>query len=195
MPNNVTQQAIYIQSGDPATENINPLPVLGQSVGDPYPGTMGMRVTIKEPGPMGVPGAVNYRDKTWQRILTDSAMTVSPFKGAVAWWADKTKYMVTTDPTKLGQGNVARVFQGAITKGYIGFIQCQGPGTVKLVDAPTSTPTATSANIIIPSSTAGKADSLAAGSAGTYPSLGTAAGAMSAGDNTVIVNLDVPHTP
>ncbi len=198
MPNNVTMQAMYIQSGDPATENINPNPVVGTSAGDPYPGLMGARVTVKEPGPQGVPTTTSpaYQSKTWQRVLTDSTMTAgqAPFAGAVAWWADKTRYMVTTVPTTLGRNNVAGVFGSAVTIGNIGFIQTKGPATVKLVDAPISVPTSTSSNQIIPSATAAKADSETAGTAPIYAVMGTTLGAMNTGDNTVQVALDVPET-
>ncbi len=48
--------------------------------------------------------------------------------------------------------------------------------------------------LVIPSATNGKADCLAAGSAATYPVLGYSAGAMNLGDNSAVVDLDVPET-
>jgi hypothetical protein len=119
-------------------------------------------------------------------------MTVTPYHGAVAWWQDKTNYTVSTDPTALGRGRVAGIFQYAITAGNIGFIQTRGPATVKFIDAPTAAPTAAGL-IVIPSATAAKADCLAAGTAATYPSLGVSSEAVD-GNMEAIVELDVPQT-
>ena len=185
MPKNIRQQPIYISTGDPETVN---------DVTLQYPGQLGMRATIKQPSGPGTPGSESYRDKTYQLVQTDSSMGTAPYLGAVAWWADKTAYKVTTDPTKLGRGRIAGVFQNAITPGNYGFIQTQGPASVKLVDAPTSAPTANSGQFVIPSATAAKADTLAAGAAATYPVLGVVAGSLNLGDNTIVVDLDVPET-
>lgn len=184
MPNNVRIQPMYLASGDPETEDIATLN---------YPGMLGGHITVKQPGPGGAPGAENFRFKQYQLVKTDSSMAVSPFRGAVAWWSDQANYLVTTDPTVLGRGRVAGIFQNAITKGNYGFIQLQGPATVKFIDAPTATPTAAGL-LVIPSATAGKADCLAAGSAATYPKLGVSVAAMNLGDNTAIVDLDVPES-
>ncbi len=185
MPNNIRNQPLYLQSGDPGTENVSSLL---------YPGMLGSRLTVKEPGPPGSPGAENYRFKTYQLVQLDSTLAASSYKGAVAWWSDKTKFLVTTSPTTLGRGRVAGIFPNAITPGYFGCIQTQGPATVKFVDAVTAAPTAAGL-IVIPSATAGKADCLAAGSAATYPALGVSAGVYNATEATAIVDLDVPETP
>jgi hypothetical protein len=187
MSNNIRLQPMYLQSGDPESENSATLP---------YPGMLGGRLTVKEPGPPGTPTtAGQFRSKTYQLVQTDSSMATFPFAGAVAWWSDKTKYLVTTNPATLGRGRIAGVFRNPITPGFYGCIQTQGPcPNVKFVDAPTATPTAAGL-LVIPSATAGKADCLAAGTAATYPPLGVSAGAMSLGDNTASVDLDVPETP
>lgn len=177
------QQAIWLQSGDPETENTPTLQ---------YPGLLGARYVTKQPH-RSAAGVEDGRSKGYQLIQTDSTMTVSPYRGAVAWWADKTKYLVTTSVTALGRGRIAGVFQNAIDKGNYGFVQIEGPATTKLIDAPTAVPTA-AGFFVIPSATDGKADVLAAGSASTYPSLGVTAGALNVGDNTVVVDLDVPQT-
>lgn len=188
MPNNVRIQPLYLQSGDPESENVVSLL---------YPGQLGGRTTVKQPSQSsGTPTAAGaFRTKTYQMVQTDSSMTTAPYSGAVAWWKDKTKYLVTTDPTQLGRGRIAGIFRNAITPGNFGCIQTQGPcPNVKFVDAPTATPTAAGL-LVIPSATAGKADCLAAGTAATYPILGESAGAMNLGDNTAAVDLDVPETP
>ncbi len=185
MPNNIRLQPMYLQSGDPELENSPSLP---------YPGMLGGRLTIKQPGPPGSPGAEDYRFKTYQLVQTDSTMTVAPFKGAVAWWSDKTKFLVTTSPTALGRGRIAGIFQNAIAVGNYGCVQTQGPAIVKFIDTVTAAPTAAGL-IVIPSATAGKADCLAAGSAATYPPLGVSAGAYDATNAQAVVDLDVPETP
>lgn len=185
MSNNIRNQPLYLQSGDPESENVATLL---------YPGMLGGRTTIKQPGGPGAAAAEAFRFKTYQLVQTDSSMSVSPFIGAVAWWSDKTKYLVTTSPTALGRGRIAGVFQNAITAGNYGCIQTQGPAIVKFVDAPTAAPSAAGL-FVIPSATAGKADCIAAGTATTYPALGFSAQAILGADSTAIVDLDVPETP
>src|SRR5260370_34436503 len=93
MPINIRQQAIYIRSGDPATEN-EPI--------DLYPGQLGMRVTTKEPwnpafgagagsgasagaarGQTGSAAQPQFREETWQKERVGSAST-EPSVGAGA---------------------------------------------------------------------------------------------------------------
>jgi hypothetical protein len=113
MPNNWHGQPAYLPPGDPEQMSEASLHA---------PGQLGMRFTIKQPAGSGTPGLEEFRFKTYQIVKTDSSMTVSPFKGAVAWWSDKTGYVVTTSPTALGRGRVAGVFQNLaaypITKGH-----------------------------------------------------------------------------
>lgn len=177
-------QPAYLQSGDPENENVPSLL---------YPGLLGAKFTVLQPA-RTAPGAEDGRSKTYQLVQTDSTMTTAPYRGAVAWWSDKTRYLVTTSPTALGRGRIAGVFQNAITVGNYGCVQTNGPASTKLVDSPTAAVTANSGQFVIPSSSAGKADVLAAGTAATYPPLGVVAGALNTGDNTVVVDLDVPET-
>lgn len=184
MPNNFVQQGVYLTPGDPNSMDDTKLYA---------PGTLGARFIVKQPT-SGAPGAVASRFKGYQIVQTDSTMGTGPFPGAVAWWSDKTKYLVTTDLTKLGRGRVAGIFNNSPVKGNFTCIQWLGPATVKFIDAPTSAPDA-SGKIVIPSSTTAKADCLAAGSSATFPQLGYSAGAINAGDQTGPVDLDVPETP
>lgn len=193
-------QTLFSPSGDPEKDDIPVSPITGQVA---YPGQLGMRMTIIEPNRLA-PGPFQGRSKTYQLIQTDSSMATAPFPNAVAWWADKTKYLVTTSVTKLGRGRIAGRFPdngagGSITKGNYGFIQTEGPGLVKIIDAPTSAALATGL-FVTPSATDGKGDILAAGTAPTYPPLGVTVSTMNPAytngpnDNTVIVDLDVPQT-
>ena len=187
--NNVTNQPIYLRSGDPEQENE---PTLY------YPGMLGSRFTVRQTGPGGPPGSTDaspsQRYKTYQYIQTDSTMTLAPYDGAVAWWANRARYLVTTDPTALGRGQVAGRFCNAITRGNYGCIQTKGPGKVQFVDAPTAAPTAAGL-IVIPSATAGKADCLAAGTAATYPPLGRSLSTQNPATAMAYVDLDVCEVP
>jgi hypothetical protein len=188
MPNRWEMPPAYLQSGDPEKEAVSTLL---------YPGLLGSRFTVVQPT-RTPPGAEDGRAKTYQLVQTDSSMSVAPFKGAVAWWSDKTRYLVTTSPTALGRGRVAGVFQNdeavnPIAAGQFCCVQTHGPASVKFVDAPTAAPSV-AGGFVIPSATAGKADCLAAGSAATYPPLGVAAGALQGGTALAVVDLDVPET-
>lgn len=183
MPARWEMPPVYLQSGDPENENNATLA---------YPGQLGMRFTVKQPS-RSAPGAEDGRSKTYQIVKTDSTMSVAPFRGAVAWWSDKTGYVTTTTVTSLGRGRIAGVYQNAITTGYYGCVQTGGPATVKFVDNPTANPTAAGL-FVIPSATNAKADCLAAASAPTYPPLGVSAGTYNAAAAEAVVDLDVPQT-
>jgi hypothetical protein len=178
MPNRWEQPTVYLASGDPETENVASLQ---------YPGQLGIRFTIERPGGTSP-------SKRYQLIRTDSTMSVSPFAGAVAWWSDKTAYLVTTSPTALGRGRIAGVFRTAITKGNYGCVQIGGKSPdVKFVDAPTAVPSVAGLQVF-PSATAGKADAMTAGSTPGYPTLGVSSGVYNAANATADVDLDVPET-
>jgi hypothetical protein len=182
MPNRWDMPPMYVQSGDPETENI-----IGA---DHYPGLLGARYEVINPQRAAVSTDAG-RSKMYQRVKTDSTMTVTPFRGAVAWWADKTQYMVTTTVTTLGRGRIAGVFKGAVTPGAICFVQISGPSIVKYVDAPTAAPT-TAGLFVIPSATNGKADCVS--TAPAFPILGYTASIIAGADSTGFVDLDVPQT-
>lgn len=186
MSNNIRNQPMYVQAGNLENENV-------VASADLYPGMLGSRVTVNvATGATG--GVASGGGKTYQRVQVDSTAATAPYPGAVAWWSNKSAALVTTDPTKLGRGRIAGVFRNAISPGNIGFIQTQGPSTVKIIDTPTAAPTAAGL-IVIPSATAGKADVLAAGSAATYPALGVTTGAVQGGTSVCPVDLDVQETP
>ncbi len=189
MPNRWEMPPVYLQSGDPEKEAVTNLHA---------PGLLGSRFTVKQPS-VGPAGAEDFRFKTYQLVQTDSSMSVAPFKGAVAWWSDKTRYLVTTSPTTLGRGRIAGVFQNdqssfPITPGQYCCVQQRGPGTVMFIDAVIAANVNTAGNFVIPSATAGKADVIAAGSPATYPTLGYTAGALQGGTVQAVVDLDVPDT-
>jgi hypothetical protein len=182
-PNRFEQPAYYLQSGDPETENTPTLHA---------PGLLGARFTVVQPT-RSVAGVEAGRSKRYQLIRTDSTMAVAPYPGAVAWWADKAAYLVTTVATN--RNRVAGVFQNAITLGYYGCIQIGGPASVKMLDADMAAVAIGEA--IIPSTTAGKATRVAVGTAPTHTLLGWVAGpalSTDAPSATVVVDLAVPET-
>lgn len=181
MPNRWDMPPVFLRSGDPEQENEPKLQ---------YPGQLGMRFTVIQPT-RATPGAESGRSKTYQLIKTDSTMSVAPYLGAVAWWADKTQYLTTTSASKLGRGRIAGVYQNAITPGNYGCVQTGGPATTKLVDAPTAAPTIAGL-FVIPSATDGKADVVS--TAPAFPVLGLTASVLNVGDNTIVADLDVPQT-
>jgi len=189
MPNRWEMPPAYLQSGDPEREATTTLHA---------PGLLGARFTVKQP--IGSPpGPEDGRFKTYQLVQTDSSMAVAPYKGAVAWWADKTRYLVTTTVTTLGRGRVAGVFQNdetiaPIAVGQYACIQIGGPGIVKFIDAVIVANVNDDGNFVIPSATNGKADVLAAGTAASYPPIGITAGTLGAG-SLAVVDIDLVNTP
>lgn len=182
-PNRYEQPAFYLQSGDPEQENAPSLA---------YPGQLGIRFTVIQPS-RSAPGAESGRSKRYQLIKTDSTMTVAPFPGATAWWADKTQYLVTTNATN--RNRVAGVFQNAIAPGNFGCVQIEGPALVKLIDTPTAA--VAIGTVVIPHSTNAKADNLAVGTAPTHAVMGQVAGpplTYSAALQEVVVDLNIPET-
>lgn len=182
MTNNTKNQAIYVTTGDPTTVNETTPYALGQ---------MGKEITV-----FNASGGVNPGKgaKTFKYVQVDSTSS-SPYKGSVAFWSDRDNYKVTLAATNRGQ--VAGVFQDSFPGvGNYGYIQTGGPATVKLIDSPTAAPAATG-GFVIGSSTTGKADCLAAGTASTYRVLGTANGTVNVGDNTfeAILTLDGSNNP
>jgi len=189
MPQNQRQQAMWVSSGDPETVNDTPAKLFA-------PGQVGRYLTIKRPGPAGTAAgsAEDYRDVTYRYVWTDSGMAVAPYKGAVAWWADKSRFQVTTLATN--RNARAGVFQGPVTPGNFCYIATGGPATVKFVDAPVSVPNVAGRQVI-PSATNSKADCLAVGTALTHVPLGQVAltPSYNAFESTAVVELDIPDVP
>lgn len=181
-PSGWEQNAIYLQSGDPEKEDT---PTLME------PGLLGARFTITTPTGRQT-GAPAPRSRRYQLVKTDSTMTVNPFPGAVAYWADKSQYLVTTVNTNLNA--VAGIFNNSPIKGNYTCVQFGGPGYVKLVDADSTAALVT--DQVIGSATAGKANRLATGTAPTTVSLGRVSTPLTklASEARVLVDLDIPET-
>lgn len=174
---------MYIRAGNPELENESTLH---------YPGMLGKKMALTQPHRTAA-GVEEGRIKEYQFIHTDSSMTVTPFKGAVAWWANRALYQTTTDPTTLGRNRVAGIYQNAITAGNYGFVQTKGPATVKFIDAVNAANVTVEGNPVIPSATAGKADTTAIGTAATHTQIGVTASVLDGGLSEAVVELDVPE--
>jgi hypothetical protein len=188
MPSRWEMPPVYLQSGDPETESTPSLHA---------PGLLGARFTIintqrQAPGTETSPAG---RSKRYQLIKTDSTMAVAPYNGAAAWWSDKAGYVVSTSASVGARGLIAGVFRRTwAAAGDYMCIQIGGPGYVKFIDA--SMAAVAAGDAAIPSTTDGKVQREAAGTAPTYPPFGTVTAPLTkqAADALVLVDLDVPET-
>lgn len=190
MPNSWFSQPVYIPGGNPETMN--------EPEDRIKPGQLGIRFAYHIPARSApgvdsetlATGAVGL-PKGYKMVRTDSSMSVAPYDGAVAWWANQALYRTTTSPTTLGRGRVAGVYCCSVTPGNVTCIQIKGKGNVKFIDAVVVGNVTDDGNFVIPSATAGKADVIAAGSAATYPIIGRTAGALQGGTSEAIVDIDI----
>lgn len=188
MPSRWEMPPVYLQSGDPETESTPTLHA---------PGLLGARFTITNPqrSAPGTETTTAGRSKRYQLVKTDSTMAVAPYPGAVAWWADKAAYVVTTSASASSRGAIAGVFARAWqTAGDYMCVQIGGPNFTKFVDA--SMAAVAAGEHAIPSATDGKAQREAVGTAPTYPPLGIVSAPLTkmAAEARVLVDLDVPET-
>lgn len=189
-PSGWFSQPVFIPGGDPEAMNEATLA---------YAGQLGIRFSYTQPlrtiptAESGALGSDAGTPKTYKLIKTDSSMAVAPYQGAVAWFKDQTQYLVTTSVTALGRGRIAGIFRNAITPGNFGCIQVKGKAPVKFIDTVVLANVSAVGNFVIPSSTDGKADVTAAGTAPTYPVLGRTAGSIQGGASLAMVDLDVPE--
>ena len=187
MPNRWETPPIFLRSGDPEGENEATLQ---------YPGQLGTRFTVIQPS-RSAPGVEAGRAKRYQLVQSDSSMTVAPYPGAVAYWSDKTKYLVTTNAPSdaRARNRHAGIHQNSVTPGNFTCVQIDGPGIVKLIDAVTQANVVAGA-YVVPSSTNAKADVVATGTAPTNTPLGIVASPLTfnVADLTVVTDLAIPET-
>jgi len=157
--------------------------------------------TLQYPGMLGVIAPTECHDgivRELQIVQADSVMGTAPREGALAFWADETRYLVTTqeDMSDLGVGRCIGVFTCvvdiAITGGNYTAIVKKGRKTnVWFVDAPTAAPSGAGL-FVIPTATEGRADALAAGTAATYPPVGRTSGTvLDPAADVALVDVDV----
>jgi Uncharacterized conserved protein (DUF2190) len=186
MPSVLEQNAVYLQSGNPYTEDVATLHV---------PGQLGARFTMQHPTSRAS-GAPVPRTKGFVQVRVDPAAAAAPKVGQPAYWSDRGNYVVTTaGGTTLNQ--VAGVFNNAATRGNYTILQTKGPCLVRASDANVTAAVA-GADILV----GGAADLGVLVAAGTAP--GTRVlGVVSApkltdttggtGNHRIQVDLDVPE--
>jgi hypothetical protein len=124
MPSVYEQNAVYLQSGDPLTEDAATLM---------EPGTLGARFTLQYPTSRATP-ATPPRTRRFQLVRVDPAAAAAPKSGQPVYWSDRSKYLVTTaGGTLLNQ--LAGVINNAATRGNYTCIQLGGPCLVRASDA------------------------------------------------------------
>jgi hypothetical protein len=119
MPNTNRDQLLYIQTGNPDTWSFAPETTTST------PTSVARRIQ----GELGK--AYDWNDRAYQRVKLDSGATASNTVGAVAanqlaFWKDKSQYLVTNDKRFALQGavansfanNVAGIFRSAVPAGY-----------------------------------------------------------------------------
>lgn len=160
--------------------------------GDP----LGMNeATLQYPGMLGVTAPTHCLDgitRDLQIVQADSTMATAVAQGALAYWANEDRFIATTneDITGFGRGRCIGVFTTTVDNGSYTAIVKRGRKTpVWFVDAPTAAPT-TAGLFVIPTTTDGRADALAAASAATYPPIGRTSGVVNA-SNRAICDVDV----
>ena len=176
MPNREFQNALYLPDGFATHQDF-----------DSYsPGQVGSVFTIKDTDGLAKRGQV---------VKMDSIATVAPADGTLAYWVNRTSYLVSADLTASGRGNRAGVFRAAALVNELCVVQQGGKCSVWGIDSPTAAFSAAGL-IVVPSATAGRADCLAAGTAATYPAIGTSAGTQDATTKKADVSLDIePNVP
>jgi hypothetical protein len=185
MPSVYEQNAVFLQSGDPLTENA---PTLME------PGTLGARFTMQYPTSRATP-ATPPRTRRFQLVQVDAAAAVAPKAGQPVYWSDRANYKVTTaGGTLLNQ--VAGVINNLATRGNYVCIQIGGPCMTRLADASVTAAVA-GADVVV----GGATDLSVLVASGTAPGtvvLGTIANPKvtdvtgGAGNQKILVDLDIP---
>ena len=187
MPNKQRSQPIWLPTGNPDTTNIS---------------STDFNAAGGQPGDLGQ--EFDYNDRVYQRVQLDSGTTASTGVGVVAanelaYWKDKTKYLVTNDAPQAYGGQtsngfrnfVAGIFRVAGTAGnYVDILKAGDAIPVK--DGSNSF-TVGGTVIADSSKTKAAAAELTAGTAITYQVIGITRVVQAGGNVTVDVSIiDTP---
>lgn len=180
MPNINRDQTVYVQTGNPDTWTMQ---------------------TLQRPGELGK--AYDWNDRAYQRVQLDSGATASTTLGVVAanqlaFWKDRSKYIVTNDVAQALIGgvassycnNVAGIFRSAVTAGYYCDILIRGRN-IAVKEAGSAT--AGMSLEATPSATTAGATGIAVGTQNTYQKLGIVTTATVA--NVCYAAIDIPNIP
>ena len=180
MPNANRSQTVYVSTGNPDTVNDS----------TPYfPGQLGQ--------------AMDVNDRAYQYVQLDSGATVSSPAGVVAanevaYWKDRSQYIVTNDSSQAlfqatansFRNNVAGIFRNAMTAGNYGFVLQRGR-SINVKEAGS----ATAGMILIANTSATAADTLgvAINTAPNCQPLGVVVTGTVA--NVAVADIDIPNIP
>lgn len=180
---------VVVYTGNPDPEQMN-TPTLYA------PGDLGREFEVDTPiaqapgvGPVPEAGAA----KKYRVVRSDSGMLIPPTRGAVAWWKNQAKQVVTTDPNAIGRNYVAGIFKASITPGNYCVVQRGGPSYVQ-VTAADAAAVVVNDSLIPSAADHGRASRVAAGTAPTYTLIGTAAGPV-VGGNLILARLALVDLP
>ena len=188
MPNANRIQTLYVVSGNPDT--VNELPSSTTNVGT-YPRT----------GQLGQAG--DFNDRAYQYVQLDSGATASSSAGVVAanevaYWKDRSQYIVTNDSSQAlfantansFRNNVAGIFRNAVTAGNYCYVLQRGR-SISVKEAGSATP----GMILVSdtSATAAQALGTAIGTAPPVQPLGVVVTATAA--NVCTADIDIPNIP
>jgi hypothetical protein len=188
MPSVFEQNAVYLQSGSPMTEDTPTLQA---------PGTLGARFSMQHPAGRSTP-AVPPRTKRFQIVRVDPAAALANLVGGPAYWSDRANYVVTTaGGTALNQ--VAGVFNNVVTRGNYTCIQFGGPCYVRASDA--NVTAAVAGTDVIVGGAANLGVLVAAGTAPGTQVIGTVSAPKATnttggtGNHLILVDLNLPDVP
>jgi hypothetical protein len=186
MPNVNRDQTMYVQTANPDTWYAE---------------------TLQRPGELGK--AYDYNDRTYQRVKLDSGATSANTVGVVAanqlaFWKDKSKYIVTNDARQALLGgigvlgiadsytnNVAGIFRAAITAGYYCDVLVRGYN-IAVKEAGSATG-GMSLEATGSSATTAGATGIAIGTQNTHQKIGVVRTATSA--NVCYADVDIANIP
>ena len=168
MPHNIRKQTIYADTGDPDTVNV---------------------ASLYKPGELGASLSRNNRE--YQLVQCDTGAPSATGVGVVAatqlaFWKDRSAYLVTNDLAQSVRNQVAGIFRAAITAGRYCFVLKRGQAISVLADSATYVD---GEKAIANSGTNAGIINIAAGTAITYTGVGEVRGARSGGVVSVDVNI------
>lgn len=180
MPNINRDQTVYVPTGDPDTWHSD---------------------TLQRPGELGK--AYDWNDRTYQRVKLDSGATAANTVGVVAanqlaFWKDKSAYLVTNDKrfallnavANSFANNVAGVFRHAVTAGEYCDILIRGRNIAAAAVAGVDGGEQVIADVTADTASV---DSVAVGTAVTYQKLGVVRTNVS--NSVAYVDFDIPNVP
>lgn len=184
------RQAQFVSTGSPETAEDKL--VNGQL---PYPGQLGHYYDTYETIGANSTQQMPASHRRYIYVQLDSGVTTLT-RNALTWWKNMNTgvkdWIVTNDPTGRQNFPAGRspIWPGASGSGF--FIQVKGPGRLRFIDAPTSTPD-TTGKFVIPSTVANRADCIA--TAPTNTVVGKTAGTYDSAAKECIVDFDLDDTP